>query len=336
MQIKNRKILILFFLLTFLTFNTTFIKADEFNITANEIIVDKENKILIGKGSVEAIDSEGKIVYADKITYKKTKKFLLAEGNVKISDIEGNILKANKATYDKKNELINTYESTELILKEGYRLLTKNIAYDSKEKKLNSNQDSFISDSDGNIIETSMFEYLINSNLFSSVGKIKIIDINKNKYFFKELHIDTKKKEMVGSNASVILDQENFGLTDKNDPRLVANNILITKDETSLSKGVFTVCKIREGRCPPWSLKAKKIRHDRIKKTIYYDSATLKVYDIPIFYFPKFFHPDPTVKRQSGFLAPFFTNTNTNGTGSATPYYWAISDIKDLTFTPKI
>jgi len=336
MQIKNRKILTLFFLLTFLAFNTTFIKADEFNITANEIIVDKENKILIGKGSVEAIDSEGKIVYADKITYKKTKKFLLAEGNVKISDIEGNILKANKATYDKKNELINTYENTELILKEGYRLLTKNIVYDSKEKKLNSNQDSFISDSDGNIIETSMFEYLINSNLFSSVGKIKIIDINKNKYFFKELHIDTKKKEMVGSNASVILDQENFGLTDKNDPRLVANNILITKDETSLSKGVFTVCKIREGRCPPWSLKAKKIRHDRIKKTIYYDSATLKVYDIPIFYFPKFFHPDPTVKRQSGFLAPFFTNTNTNGTGSATPYYWAISDSKDLTFTPKI
>ena len=89
-------------------------------------------------------------------------------------------------------------------------------------------------------------------------------------------------------------------------------------------------------KCPPWSLKAKKITHDKIKKTIYYEHATLKVYDIPIFYFPKFFHPDPTVKRQSGFLAPFFTNSTSVGTGFALPYYWAISNDKDLTFTPKI
>ena len=53
-------------------------------------------------------------------------------------------------------------------------------------------------------------------------------------------------------------------------------------------------------------------------------------------YFPRFFHPDPTVKRQSGFLAPFFTNSSTLGTGSGIPYYWAIGNNKDLTFTPKM
>ena len=83
-------------------------------------------------------------------------------------------------------------------------------------------------------------------------------------------------------------------------------------------------------------MKAKKIIHDRIKKTIYYEHATLKFYEIPIFYFPKFFHPDPTVKRQSGFLAPFFTNSTSVGAGFALPYYWAINNNKDLTFTPKI
>ena len=62
----------------------------------------------------------------------------------------------------------------------------------------------------------------------------------------------------------------------------------------------------------------------------------LKVYDIPIFYFPKFFHPDPTVKRQSGFLSPFFTNSTSVGIGFGLPYYWSISNDKDLTFTPKI
>ena len=335
MQIKNKKKLLIVFLISIISFNTS-INAEEFNITAKEILVDKENEILIGKESVKAIDSEGNIIRADKITYEKTREFILAEGNVKISDMEGNVLTTNKATYDKINELISTFDNTELMLYEGYKLITKNILYNTNKKILNSNDNSIISDNDGNLIETSMFQYQIKSNLFSSVGRIKITDINKNKYFFKELHIDTKKKEMIGSDVSVILDQESFGVSKDSDPRFVANDIFISKESTNLSKGVFTVCKIKKNKCPPWTLKAKKIRHDKAKKTIYYDRATLKVYDIPIFYFPKFFHPDPTVKRQSGFLAPFFTNSTSVGLGSALPYYWAISENKDLTFTPKI
>ena len=336
MQIKNSIIKTLFALF-FSLFATNFnLYAEEFNITAKEILLDKENETLIGSGSVEAVDSDGNIITAEKITYKKSKELLLAEGNVKISDKDGNILLSKKATYDKINELIITYENTELILNEGYTLLSKNIYYDTNKKRLSSTEKSIFNDIDGNVVETSMFQYDVKKNLFSSVGKIKITDIKKNKYFFKEIHVDTKKKEMIGSDISIILDQENFGLSKENDPRFVANDIFISKNKINLSKGVFTVCKLKKNKCPPWSLKAKKIIHDKLKKTIYYDSATLKIYDIPIFYFPKFFHPDPTVKRQSGFLAPFFTNSTSIGTGSATPYYWAISGNKDLTFTPKI
>ena len=95
--------------------------------------------------------------------------------------------------------------------------------------------------------------------------------------------------------------------------------------------------KKKNGKCPPWSLKAKKISHDRIKKTIYYEHATLKVYDIPIFYFPKFFHPDPTVQKTIWFFSRHFSQiAQATGTGFALPYYWAINNDKDLTFTPKI
>ena len=335
MRTKNRKNLLIIFFLIFFVFNFD-LSAEEFNITANEILIDKENEILVGEGSVKAVDSEGKVISADKITYKKLRKFLLAEGRVKITNIEGNILTTDRATYDKISEIITTYDNTELVLREGYKLITKNISYDTRKKILSSNSNSIFIDNDGNKIETSMFQYHIADNLFSSVGKIKIIDIKKNKYFLKELYVDTKKNEMIGSDVSVILDQENFGVSKESDPRFVANDIFISKYKTDLSKGVFTVCKKRDGKCPPWTLKAKKITHDKVKKTIYYDHATLKLYDIPIFYFPKFFHPDPTVKRQSGFLAPFFTNSTTVGTGFALPYYWAISDNKDLTFSPKI
>ena len=334
MQTRNRKKELIFFFLSFFIFNLN-LNAEEFNITAREILVDKENEIIIGKGSVQAVDSEGNLIYANKITYEKSREFLFAEGEVKIVDIEGNILTADKATYDKINDLIITYNNTELILKEGYKLLTKNISYNTKKKILTSDHSSIFTDNDGNVIETDMFQYHVEDNLFSSIGKIKITDIKKNKYFFKEIHVDTEKKEIIGSDVSVVLDQEAFGLTQESDPRFVSNDIFISKKQTNLSKGVFTICKKKDGKCPPWTLKAKKITHDKLKKTIYYENAILKIYDIPIFYFPRFFHPDPTVKRQSGFLMPFFTNTTSVGAALGLPYYWAISDDKDITFTPK-
>ena len=334
MQTKNKLnvLIVLFISLLLINFE---IKAEEFNITAKEIVIDKDKEILVGKGSVKVEDMDGKLILANKVTYNKSKEFLLVEGDVKITDNEGNILKTNKATYDKINEQIITYNKTNVKLKEGYELISKNVLYDMKKKILNSNEKSTIIDIDGNVIESSMFNYDIKNNLFSSIGKIKILDINKNKYFFKEIYIDTLKREMIGSDISIVLDQQNFGVSDDSDPRFVANDILISDNKTKLSKGVFTVCQKREGKCPPWSLKAKKIVHDNVKKNIYYEHAVLKIYDVPVFYFPRFFHPDPTVKRQSGFLFPFFTNNTATGFGTSVPYYWAINKDKDLTFSPK-
>ena len=335
MQIKNKLILIILFIFSLIVYEPN-LNAEEFNISASEIVIDKQNNIIVGKGSVEVTDSEGKLIKADKATYEKSKEFLLTEGSVEIYDIEGNILKTNKAAYDKIKEMITTYENSELILKEGYKLTSDKIFYNALNKVISSDRNSIFTDLDGNIVTVSMFNYDLQKNLFSSVGEIKVIDGNKNQYFFKELHVDTKSKEMIGSDVSAVLDQENFGVSKQSDPRFVANDIFMSKDTTNFSKGVFTVCQQKDGKCPPWSIKAKKIRHDKIKKTIYYEHATLKVYGIPIFYFPRFFHPDPTVKRQSGFLSPFFTNSTTLKTGFGLPYFWAISHDKDLTFTPKI
>ena len=54
---------------------------------------------------------------------------------------------------------------------------------------------------------------------------------------------------------------------------------------------------------------SEEITHNKKVKLIDYKNAWLKIYDVPIMYFPKFFHPDPTVKRQSGFLAPTFSDS---------------------------
>ena len=60
-------------------------------------------------------------------------------------------------------------------------------------------------------------------------------------------------------------------------------------------------------------IEAEKIIHDKNKKQLIYDNAVLKVYDKPVIYFPKFFHPDPSVERQSGFLKPQLSNSDILG-----------------------
>ena len=57
---------------------------------------------------------------------------------------------------------------------------------------------------------------------------------------------------------------------------------------------------------------------------------------MPIFYFPKFFHPDPTVDRKSGFLIPTLTESSNSGNYLSLPYFKVISESKDLTFTPRL
>ena len=67
-----------------------------------------------------------------------------------------------------------------------------------------------------------------------------------------------------------------------------------------------------------------------------YKNAILKVYDVPVLYFPKFFHPDPSVKRRSGFLQPQLNNSETLGSSLYIPYFKTLGHNKDITFKPTL
>ena len=57
------------------------------------------------------------------------------------------------------------------------------------------------------------------------------------------------------------------------------------KELTSFNKSNFTLCDYRKNdKCPPWTIQSTKMLHDSKKKTIYYDNALIKIYDIPVFY----------------------------------------------------
>jgi LPS-assembly protein len=107
---------------------------------------------------------------------------------------------------------------------------------------------------------------------------------------------------------------------------------------TELRKGVYSPCDLcREDpmRAPVWQIKGSSIVHDEQRKVIEYRDAVLEFDGIPVFYWPYLSHPDPTVKRQTGFLAPTIGHSNELGFNATVPFFWAISRDKDFTFAPK-
>ena len=275
-------------------------------------------------------------IKASEIQINKETETILAIGEVKISDNKNNFIEAEKAEFNKLKDYVKILGKSKLITSEGYIVEGEDISYDNKKKIIFSEKETKIFDKQENLIEVNMFNYLVEKNMFFSKGKIKIKDSKNNEYFLSEIYIDEKKRKLVGTDIKAFFESDEWKVDKRNEPRFFANSAIISKENIVFDKGVFTSCKNRDGKCPPWIIRAKKIKHDSSKKTIYYDNAVVKIYDFPIFYFPKFFHPDPTVKRQSGFLMPTFKDNSTVGLGSTIPYYWAISGNRDLTITPKL
>ncbi len=72
----------------------------------------------------------------------------------------------------------------------------------------------------------------------------------------------------------------------------------------------------------------------RIKKFTY-KHATLDLNNIPVLYTPYFSHPDPSVKREAGFLAPSFGSLSSDvGSIVKIPYFYPISQSADFTISP--
>ena len=283
-------------------------------------------------------NSYGKEFYinASQVDVDKEKKIVYAQGSVEIKDHLGNVIFSEQAEYDKLNGIVKTIGETTVVTSGKYVIEGQDIVYDDQKKLIYSEYDTKIKDLAGNEIVVQMFNYLTLKNMLLSKGEIEITDNRSNKYLFSEIYIDEKNKKIVGSDVKSFINDESLKDDKRNNPRFYGNSATISEEKTIVEKGVFTSCKMRKDKKCPWSIRAEKIEHDNPKKTIYYHNAVMKIYDFPVFYFPKFFHPDPTVKRQSGFLMPRFTDNSMVGFGTAVPYFWAMSKDRDMTITPKL
>ena len=104
-----------------------------------------------------------------------------------------------------------------------------------------------------------------------------------------------------------------------------------------MSRGVYSTCDVcakHPERSPLWEIRANLMTQDLENKRIEYKDATLDFYGFPVMYLPYFSNSDPSVKRQSGLLAPSIgLSDHYLGTFIRLPYYIVLDDQSDLTLT---
>ena len=330
---KNKSFIIYIILSIILFGNYSF--GDEFKFEASEIEVKDKGNIVNSSGGVKIISNDNLEIVADQSIYNKKKSILKLEGNVLIKDIKNNIeIFTNKINYLKKNELIIAEEKVRFEIKGKYTVDSENLIFDRNLLEISSSNKTTLKDSFENVFISDEFLFRINEDILNSKN-LNLKDNENNSLFLKEAIVDLNKNEIIGKNINIDFDNSLFS-NNENEPRLKGNSIVANKNETAVYKGVFTTCKRDKKNCPPWKIYADKVTHKKNKKLIEYKNAWLAIYNKPILYVPYFFHPDPTVKRQSGFLFPTIFNSSNYGSSIQIPYYNVISENKDLTISPRI
>ena len=308
-----------------------------FDVSEIEIL-DGGNKI-IGKNRGTITTNNGIIIKADEFIYDKEKNILEAAGNISIEDQLNNYnFLAQNLLYVKNEERIKLKGQSRASINDKYTFNSQDITFLRNDMIISSEVGATILDNiNQSRYEIGKFSYSLNNEILK--GDKIFINTKYNqpfsdRYFFKSVIFNLKDQSYIAQDINIDFKKDLFGNRD-NDPRFKGLSSSSKDGITVINKGIFTSCK-KNDKCPPWSIQADKITYDKNKKQIDYKNALVKIYDIPIIYFPKFFHPGPTVKRQSGFLIPYINNSNVLGSSLQIPYFYAPSENKDITFKPTL
>jgi LPS-assembly protein len=167
------------------------------------------------------------------------------------------------------------------------------------------------------------------TGVVTASGNVRLLELDGTVYFAEFVELSDDLREGFIRDIGVLM-------TDKT--RVAAASGTRREGRvTVFRKAVFSPCELcREdpSKPPLWQLKADEVIHDQEERSLTYRDAHLEFYGVPVAYTPYFKHPDPTVDRQSGFLAPTFGSSSALGVTLEVPYYWNIAPDRDATFEP--
>ncbi len=204
------------------------------------------------------------------------------------------------------------------------------IAYDQKTETVTATGNVEIVQ--GNrVLKADKVIYNVRADTVDAVGNIALLEPSGDVLFAEKISLSNEFKTGAIHEIRVLF-------TDNS--RLAAYSaVRESETKTVLNKAVFSSCSLcvdDPDADPLWQLKSSTVEHDKENQTIEYENAVLEFFGIPVLYTPYFSHPDPTVERKSGFLAPSAFESSSLGYGLSVPYFYEISEDKDMTITPLV
>jgi LPS-assembly protein len=210
------------------------------------------------------------------------------------------LVQADELDYDYNNQRVSAIGNVRMYY-QGATIEADRLVYDQKAKRLRAEGNARLTDADGKI----------------SYGEVIDLSDDYRDGFVDSLRVETPDQTRIAA-ARAERSEGNF---------------------TVFQSGVYTACEPckDDPRKPPlWQVKAARIIHNQNEKMIYFESAAIEFFGVPVAYFPYFSAPDPTVKRKTGFLLPVLSSSSAYGFAAETPYYVALAPDYDMTFSPRV
>ena len=170
-----------------------------------------------------------------------------------------------------------------------------------------------------------------NTNVAAATGNVVIVEPDGQVLFADYAELTQGMREGVLRDMRAILAENG---------KLAANGARRTDGKLNeLTHAVYTtcdLCKTDPTKPPLWQIRALTATQDLENHRIEYHDADIDLFGVPVAYLPYLSHPDPSVRRASGFLVPTIGSSSHIGAFAAVPYFWAIDPNQDLTLTPAV
>lgn len=178
------------------------------------------------------------------------------------------------------------------------------------------------------ILVADTVSYNQNKDMVSASGNVQLIEPDGNVLFseFMEISSDLKKGIAQGMVLSLADNSLIRAQSGKKDGRFT----IVEDAEYS----VCQKCADDPERPLAWKLSAKEVKHDAELQRVEYSDVFFELFDVPVLYTPIFWHADPSKKRETGFLFPGYGSRGDIGSYINTPFFWNISQSKNLAIDP--
>ncbi len=176
------------------------------------------------------------------------------------------------------------------------------------------------------ILTAKQITYYQKINLVIAEGDVTMLQPSGDVYFAEKAELKDSMKRGVIHNFKVRLaDGSVLGARDA---------VKVNSSVTQLSKAAYTPCNLCTDAAPFWQMNANSATVDDISERVTYHGAFMEMSGVPVFYTPYLSHPTPNARAKSGFFFPTYGTNVYFGSFVKTPYYWRISEDKDVVLTP--